>query len=343
MQTNTSDNKPILGILLGDAAGVGPEIVAKVAAKGVLQAYCRPIIIGDLRVLKMGMKVQGVDFPLNVIENAEDANWEKGIPVLDQKNLDPATIKVGEVSAECGKVTGEFLVKAVNLYKEGKIDGFCFAPLNKASLKMGGFHFESEHMLFAHEFNWTEPFGEVNVLGDLWTSRVTSHIPITEIGNKLSKENIIRAIKLVSKTLKRAGIENPRLGIAALNPHAGENGLCGTEEIDIIKPAMEEAKGLGIDVVGPFPADILFIKAFNGEFNAAVTMYHDQGQIAMKLKGFEQGITVAAGLPAPIVTCGHGSAFDIAGKGIAKTESFENAVKMAARIAECDKKAKLAK
>jgi 4-hydroxythreonine-4-phosphate dehydrogenase len=342
MQTIISENKPVLGILLGDAAGVGPEIVAKVAAKGVLQSFCKPIIIGDVRVLRMGMKIAGVDFPISVIEKVEDAQWAEAIPVLDQKDLDPQTIKIGEVSPLCGKVSGDMLVTAVNLYKEGKIDGFCFAPLNKASLKTGGFHFESEHMLFAHHFNWTEPFGEVNVLGDLWTSRVTSHIPIKEISNKLSTEKIMSAIKLVSKTLERAGINNPRIGIAALNPHGGEHGMCGTEEIDVINPAIEEAKALGFNVIGPYPGDILFIKAFNGEFDAAVTMFHDQGQIAMKIKGFDQGITVAAGLPAPIVTCAHGSAFDIAGKGIASTASFENAVKMAARIAECDKKAKLA-
>lgn len=332
--------KPILGILLGDATGVGPEIVAKVAAKGILNEYCYPIIIGDARVLEMGMRIAKVDFPYTVIENVDQVKWGSAIPVLDQKNLNPDEIKLGEMNPYCGKVSGEMLITAVNLYKEGKIDGFTFAPLNKAALKMGGHSFESEHMLFAHHFNWTEPFGEMNVLGDLWTSRVTSHIPIKEVSNKLTTESILRAIKLADKTLKRANIENPEIAVAALNPHAGENGLCGREEIDVIAPAMEEAKKLGIKVKGPYPADILFLKAFNGECNAAVTMYHDQGQIAMKLKAFEQGITVAAGFPAPIVTASHGTAYDIVGKGIAKTSAFENAVKMTARIAKCDKKAR---
>jgi 4-hydroxythreonine-4-phosphate dehydrogenase len=339
MNTTVCGDKPILGILLGDAAGVGPEITAKVAANGTLEENCRPIILGDLRVLKRGMDFAGVDFPYTVIEKVEDADWSKGIPVLDQKNLNPEEIKVGELNTQCGKVSGDMLITAVNLYKEGKIDGFCFTPLNKAAMKMGGHHFESEHMLFAHHFNWTEPFGEVNVLDGLWTSRVTSHIPIKEISDKLSVESIMRATRLIDKTLKRAGIESARIGIAALNPHGGENGLCGREEIDVIIPAIEEAKKAGITIIGPYPADILFIKAFNGEFDAAVTMYHDQGQIAMKLKGFEFGITIAAGFPAPIVTCAHGTAYDIAGKGIVKTGAFENAVKMAARIAKCDKAA----
>lgn len=331
-------SKPVLGILLGDAAGVGPELVAKVAANGTLQEHCNPIIIGDERVLKMGMDFAGVDFTYEVVNNVEDIYWDNNIVVLDQKNLDPNGINIGEVNVECGKVAGEMLLTAIQLFKDGKIDGFSFAPLNKAGLKMAGYNFESEHHLFAHHFNWTEPFGEVNVLDDLWTSRVTSHIPIKEVSDNLTVNSIMRAIKLADKTLKRAGIENARLGIGALNPHCGENGMCGREEIDVIMPAMEEAKKLGINVQGPYPPDILFIKAFNGEFNAAVTMYHDQGQIAMKLKGFEFGITIAAGLPAPIVTCAHGTAYDIAGKGIVKTSAFENAIKMTSRIALCDKK-----
>jgi len=338
--TKKNEDKPVLGIILGDATGVGPEIVAKVAANGVLNTYCRPVIIGDLRVLRMGMEIADVSFPYAVIEDVSEADFSKGLQVLDQKNLDPKEIQIGKLNSYCGKVSGDMLIKAVNLYKEGKIDGFCFAPLNKAAMKMGGHKFESEQMLFAHHFNWTEPFGEVNVFDDLWSSRVTSHIPIKDVSNKLNSEAITRSIRLLYNTMTRAGEKDIRIAVAALNPHGGENGLCGTEEIDIIKPALEESKRQGIKVLGPYPADILFIKAFNGEFNAAVTMYHDQGQIAMKLKAFEHGITIAAGLPAPIATCSHGTAYDIAGRGIAKTTAFENAVKMTSRIAQNDKKAK---
>ena len=330
-------DKPILGILLGDAAGVGSEIIAKLAAKGSLNEYCYPVIIGDLRVLRLGMKIAGVNFEHYVIDDITSADWNKGIPVLDQRNLNPEEINLGELNVKCGKVSGDMLVTAVNLYKEGKLDGFCFAPLNKASLKKAGFNYESEHYLFAKLFNQTEPFGEINVLDELWTSRVTSHIPIKEISNNLSVESILKSMRLLDKTLKRTGVENARIAVAALNPHAGENGLCGREELEIILPAMEEAKKFGINAVGPYPPDILFIKAFQGEFNAVVTMYHDQGQIAMKLKGFEKGITISGGFPAAIVTASHGTAYDIVGKGIAKTAAFENAVKMAARIALSDR------
>lgn len=341
MHTKESGDKPVLGVIIGDATGIGPEIVAKVAAKGVFKTCCYPVIIGDLRVLRMGMKIANVDFPYTVIESVDEADWSKGIPVLDMKNLDPSEIKIGEINPYCGQSSAEMLILAVELYKKNMIDGFCFAPLNKGAMKMAGYKFESEHMLFAHCFNWTEPFGEVNVLGNLWVSRVTSHIPIKDISSKLTVDSITRAIKLLHQTMKRAGMENARVAVSALNPHAGENGLCGTEEIDTIIPAIKEAKLNGINVSGPYSADILFIKAFNGDFDGVVTMYHDQGQIAMKLKDFEHGITISAGFPAPIVTCSHGTAYDIAGKGIAKTSAFENAVKMAAKIALCDKKVKV--
>lgn len=338
MCTNKNEDKPILGIILGDATGVGPEIVAKVVANGVLDTYCHPVIIGDARVLDMGMKIANVSFSYTVIEDVSEADFGEGLQVLDLKNLDPKEIKIGQLNSYCGKVSGDMLIKAVNLYKEGKIDGFCFAPLNKAAMKMGGHKFESEQMLFAHYFNQTEPFGEVNVFDTLWSSRVTSHIPIKEISNKLTAEGITRSIRLLYRTMTRAGEPDIKIAVAALNPHAGENGLCGKEEIDVIKPALEESKKQGIPVLGPYSADILFIKAFKGEFNAAVTMYHDQGQIAMKLKAFDHGITIAAGFPAPIVTCSHGTAYDIAGKGIARTTAFEYAVRMASRIAQNDKK-----
>ena len=328
-----TQGKPVLGIVMGDAAGVGPELIAKILADGFLEQECRPVVLGDKRVLEMGMRICNASFPVNVIASIKDADFSKGVQILDAGDLDPATIKCGEVSIASGKAAGDAIVKGIEMYKRGEIEGLVFAPFNKTALKKAGFDFESEHYLFAHYFGTTTPFGEVNVLGDLMTSRVTSHIPIKDVSSKLTKENILRAINLLNSTLIKAGVAKPRLGIAALNPHAGENGTCGREEIDVISPAIEEARRNGIDAIGPFSADILFIKAFNGEFNAAVTMYHDQGQIALKLKGFDYGITVAGGIPAPIATPAHGTAYDIAGKNIAKTEAIKNAVRMVAKMA----------
>ena len=327
------ERKPILGILLGDGAGVGPEIIAKLAAANFFEEYCHPVFIGDIRIFNRALNAVGANVEIRTINDPTEAIWDGKCNIVNRNNLSCEEAPIGELTVACGKANLDMLTYAVELYKAKKIEGFCFGPLNKAGMKEAGCKFESEHHLLAHEFNHTAPFGEINVCGELWTTRTTSHIPIKDVSAALSVNSIMRAITLANVSLKNSGIERPRLAIAALNPHCGENGLCGREEIDVIKPAIEEARKQGIDASGPYPSDITFIKAFTGEFDGVVTMYHDQGQIALKLKGFEQGITIAGGLPAPIVTCAHGTAYDIAGKGIVKTSAFENAVKMAARMA----------
>jgi 4-hydroxythreonine-4-phosphate dehydrogenase len=327
------NEKPILGILLGDAAGVGPEIIAKLAVANFFPEYCNPVVIGDVRILERAFSYIGASTDLQIVGNVDEIDWSKGLPVLDQKNVDPDLVPVGHLNQIAGKACLDMLKKAIDLYKNKKIEGFCFTPLNKAGMKEAGCKFEIEHHYMADLFQFTEPFGEINVVGNLWTTRTTSHIPISEVSKNLTKQSILRAVTLANTSLKTSGIKNPRLALAALNPHCGESGLCGREEIDVIGPAIKEAQAMGIDATGPYPSDITFIKAFRGDFDGVVTMYHDQGQIALKLKGFDEGITIAGGLPAPIVTCAHGTAYDIAGKGIVKTQAFENAVKMASKMA----------
>ena len=327
--------KPIIGILLGDAAGIGPELVAKLAASGFLGDRCRPLIIGDRRVFELGLKIAGAKVDFRAVSSAAEASWDRGIPILDRGDLDPSVdFRMGEVSERCGAASLAMLETAVALFKKGEIAGFVFAPLNKSAMKLAGLDYESEHYFMAELFGHTGPFGEINVVGNLWTTRTTSHIPIKEVSSNLSESSIGRAIRLADGALRSSGIARPRIALAALNPHAGENGHCGREEIDVIGPAIEKARAEGIDAKGPYPSDILFLKAFGGEFDGVVTMYHDQGQIALKLKGFDEGITIAGGLPAPIATCGHGTAYDIAGKGLAKTGAFENAITMTSRMAE---------
>lgn len=328
------EQKPIIGVLLGDATGVGPELVARLAARSFFDEYCRPVIIGDARVFEQGMAIAGKRVPYDSVSDTAQARWEGSIPLLDRKNLDPASdYQIGKISVKSGASVLDMIETAALLFKKGSIHGFCFAPFNKEAMKKAGCAFESEHHLLADIFGHKGPFGEINVLDKLWTTRTTSHIPIKDVSANLSVNSIMRAIRLADSSLRSAGLEKPRLGIAALNPHAGENGLCGREEIDVIGPTLEQAHSEGIDVSGPYPSDILFIKAFRGEFDGVVTMYHDQGQIALKLKGFDEGVTIAGGLPAPIATCAHGTAYDIAGRGIAKTSAFENAVKITCRMA----------
>lgn len=327
------NNKPVLGVLLGDACGVGPELVASMCAKDKLYPLCNPILIGDARILAEAEKVAKSDLNIRIIEKVEDAEFAPGVyNLLDQKNLAACDVEVGQVSAVAGKAAGDMLMTALDLSKEGKLEGFVFAPLNKTSMKAGGYELESENKLFGEYFD-VDSTCEVNILDDLWTSRVTSHVPIKDVHDALTVESVLTGIHLLNDNLKLAGIEKPRLGIAALNPHGGEGGTCGREEIEVIMPAMEKATEEGLIVKGPYPGDILFIKAFNGEFDGVVTMYHDQGQIALKLKGFQYGVTAHVNLPVAIATGAHGSAFDIAGKGIATSDAMENAVKVAADMA----------
>lgn len=328
--------KPVLAILMGDAAGVAPELVAKLLARRYFQEHCRPVLIGDRRVLEMGFAQAKQASPYYCVESLDAIDWNEreSVALLDSRDLDPDGIRLCEVNAACGASCISMVRKAVELFQQNRIHGVCYAPFNKAAMHLAGSPADSELELMAQLLQYRGPIGEINMLDHVWTTRVTSHIPISEICVQLSTEKILDSIALAQKTLTMAGIEHPRIAVSALNPHAGEGGLFGSQEKDLIAPAVASAKACGWDVFGPFPADTVFCRAFRGEFDAVVTMYHDQGQIAMKMRGFERGITICGGLDMPATTCGHGTAFDIAGQGIAGTTSFENAVAMASRMAQ---------
>ena len=319
------NSKPTIGILLGDSSGIGPEQVAKALASGFLQEICKPVIIGDVRILKNALKLINAE--------AKYSEIEKSVQIIDQKNQEPEKVEIGKITAYCGKAASDMMKFACELCKSGEIKGFVYAPLNKAAMKDGGMKFEDEQHFMADIFEIKDTFGEINALGNLMTSRVTSHIPLSQVSENLTIERVLRAIELSYKTVKSTGIDNPCVSVAALNPHAGENGLCGREEIDVLAPAIELAQKRGMNVTGPYPADTLFIRAFNGDFDSVVTMFHDQGQIAIKVKGFENGVTISGGLPYPIATPAHGTAYDIVNKGIASVVPFECAVKIVVKMA----------
>jgi 4-hydroxythreonine-4-phosphate dehydrogenase len=327
--------KPILGILLGDAMGIGPEIVAKVCAEGKITAWCRPILLGDARVLKLGMKFANVQFPFSVIEDISQIDWDGPIPLWDLKNFDPTNIIMGQVSAEAGLAMGQQFEYALQLYNKGIINGVSFAPYNKAALEQGGYDI---YKLLARNLKFKWPFGELNVVNNLWVSRVTSHIPLKEVSNRLTVKSILGAIKLLNETMVLAGNDRPRIAVAALNPHAGDEELFGKEETEIILPAIDLAKKEGINAMGPFPADTIFVNAFKGLYDGVTTMYHDQGQIALKLMNFESAVTVVAGISCPTTTPAHGTAFDIAGKGIANANGMSKAIEIATAIIQRTKK-----
>ena len=324
---------PVVGVLLGNSAGVGPELVAKLAVKNFYADYFRPVIIGDVRMFEHGLKVIGGDVPHYVISDLSECDWTRGYPVLDLKDQDPEKVVYGEANEYCGASDLLQLDTAIDLCKAGKIEGFVFGPFHKGAMKMAGLHDESEHTYLAHAFNLTTPFCEVNMMDDLMTVRTTSHIPISDVSANITEQNLREAIELGEITGESFG-HKPRIAVAALNPHCGEFGLCGREEVDVIKPTIEKVvKETGWNVSGPYSADTLFISALAGDFDVVVTMYHDQGQIALKLVGFQRCITVAGGQPYPIATCAHGTAFDKVGKATATTDSFERAVKAVSRMA----------
>jgi 4-hydroxythreonine-4-phosphate dehydrogenase len=325
---------PVLGLMLGDCTGIGPEQCARVLADRRLADAARLVVVGDSRVLAQGARDAGVTFEWRTYAANEPFDWTADeVPIVDLGNLDPATIPRGAVSAESGRISGETLAFMIEMANMGMIDGICFAPLNKAALHAGGWKFNDEHQMFAHLTKHQGFFGEFNVLDNKWMSRVTSHVSLRQALEQIDPTRIDNALTLAHETMRGAGFAKPRIAVAALNPHGGENGLFGREEIEIIAPAVEKAAARGIACKGPFPADTVFIRGFSDEFDGVLSMYHDQGQIATKLKGFNRGVTVSGGMPVVFTTPAHGTAFDIVGRGVASTGALEQAVRLGARLA----------
>jgi 4-hydroxythreonine-4-phosphate dehydrogenase len=263
------------------------------------------------------MEIAGVDFPVKTIGDLSEAgSLDDGCTLLDLPGIPPSAYTLGEVNREAGALFVKTFKQGLDWCKEGKLDGLLHGPFNKVAMVMAGEPEIDPNAMIAQHLKFDRPFGEINILGDLWTCRVTSHIPFKDVSSRLTVERILNTILFANKSASMAKAK-PRLAVCGLNPHNGELGRCGTEEIEVIAPAVEKARGQGIDVVGPFAADTLFNRAFKGEFDLVVTMYHDQGQIAIKTKDFHRVVTLTGGLDFPLTTPAHGTAFDIAGKGVA--------------------------
>jgi len=315
--------KPRIGLLLGDRNGIGPEIAAKLLARSESHVNTEAVLIADLAVYRDGQSAAGVEidrelefYPLEATANATDT---------------------GRATAAAGKEVLGALSQAAELAAEGEIDGFVFAPLNKQAMHMAGLGFEDEMQFLKSHLGFEGEVGELNVLEKLWTSRVTSHVAIREVADHITADGIERAIGLLDRSLRASGLAKPRLAVAALNPHAGDGGNFGREEIDVIAPAVVQAAANGASVEGPYPSDTVFVRAKEGVYDGVVTMYHDQGQIAMKLMGFGSGITVLGGLPFPVTTAAHGTAFDIAGEGKADPTALIEAWRTCTRMTQSAK------
>ena len=325
---------PRLGLLLGDPCGIGPELIARLVAEGDLDPGLATIVIGEPRVLARGAEVADVALRLPEISATEEADVHVGGAVLmPGPRIDPADVPIGAVSGLAGAYVLEAFRQALRLAQRGDLDAICFGPCNKQAMHEGGLQFEDELRFFAHELGHDGYVGEINATGDLATTRVTSHVPLSAVADLITEDAVLKATRLAHDTLRAAGNPHPRIAVAGLNPHAGDGGVFGREEIDVIAPAVERARAEQIAAAGPYPADTVFMRARDGEFDAVVTMYHDQGQIAMKLMGFERGITILAGLPVPITTPAHGTAFDIAGTGAARVDALRQAYLTACKMA----------
>jgi len=326
--------KPVVGVLLGDPTGIGPEIVAKLLTHTDLYGLARTVIIGDHRVFGMGQQVAGTSFSFPVIPSVKGLPLDPKQPVfLDYPTIAPKDVTYKQVNAKAGQAVYETLEFAVKLAKAGEIDGLVFAPLHKGALGLGGFPYSSEMEMFKDRFNRPGVHGEINILDDIWTTRVTSHVPIKDISPLITRQRVYETICLLHNELKFFEIQNPRLVVSALNPHAGEGGKCGTEEIDVITPAIEQARKDGMEIDGPFPADTIFLRVQREGYRGVVSMYHDQGQIATKLLGFDKGVTLQGGMPIPITTPAHGTAYGKAGEGRANPEAMIRAFKINCRLA----------
>jgi len=331
----SGEGRPTLAFMMGDPTGIGPELVVKAWRDPAVRGACRPVVVGDARAMARALALVRAPLELATVTGVGQCGFAPdALEVLDVPNADPDVIPLGRVDVRAGKATLETLEVAVDLARAGEVDGVVYAPLNKQALHEAGSPYEDELHLVAAWCGAPEgTFGEVNVVDQLWCGRVTSHVGLARVAEQLTVPRILAAVRLLDRVLRQAGLAAPRIGVAALNPHGGEGGLFGPEEDAVIRPAVEAARAAGVEAHGPFPADTIFVRARRGDLDAVVSMYHDQGQIALKLLGFERGVTVGGGLPVVLTTPAHGTAHDIAGRGVADPGAFRRAVEVASRLA----------
>lgn len=327
-------NKPVIGLVQGDPAGIGPELMVKLLSDTTVTNRADIIIIGDPSVIERGEKIVGTSIKRTHLGSLHSQTIDNEIIHLDLMVEGLQEVPVGQVSAAGGKSSLLGLEKAFDLSKQGLINGICFMPFNKQSMHLGGNRFMDEIGFAREYFGIDTAASEFNIANGMWNGRVTSHVPMKDVPGLLSEERICQSIELADSTLKLAGYERPRIVVAAYNPHAGDGGVMGREEIDFIRPAVKRMQQRQIHVSGPLPADTLWLKVRDGEYDVVVTMYHDQGQIAIKLLGFDQGVSMLAGLPVPVTTPAHGTAFDISGKNVANLDPARNAFMMCCDMAD---------
>jgi len=336
--------KPIIGITMGDPAGIGPEIAAKTLLKKDIYNTCRPIIIGDAKTMKLAVRLLNIDLAVRSLSNITHAQFEHGtIDVFDLQNVDLNQLEPGKISAMAGNAAFEAVKKVIELALANKIDATVTGPINKESIHLAGHHFPGHTEIYAH-FTHTQDFAMLLVSDNLRVIHVSTHVSVRQACDLVKKERILKVIELLNRACQQFGIESPRIGVAGLNPHASDGGLFGDEEAQEIIPAISAARAQGLLVEGPLPPDILFPKAKGSCYDGCVAMYHDQGHIPFKYDGFLwnralgqmetiKGVNITLGIPIIRVSVDHGTAFEIAGKGIANPDSLILAIQYANRMA----------
>ncbi len=328
---------PKIVITMGDSAGIGPEVIVKALSLPEIYKICQPIVIGDAEVFQSvlefsrGASLKG-ELRLNSITDIGNARFDYGVvDVLDLDNINMDRLKLGKVDPMCGKAAFEYIKKGVEIVQNGGAKGIVTAPLCKKSMEEAGFSYPGHTELLA-ELTGTRDFAMMLVGGNLRAVLVTRHLPLKEVASSLSKQKVLLAIRLGVEAMKAFGIDSPRVAVCALNPHVGEWGVLGKEEIETIIPAIEEARKEEIAISGPLPSDKVFYDTAGGRYDLAVAMYHDQAQIPVKLLSFTKSVNVTLGLPFVRTSPCHGTGFDIAGQNRANPQSFVEAIKLAVKL-----------
>ena len=334
---------PLLGITMGDPAGIGPEIIAKAICDPKVHAICRPLVIGDAQVMEQGIMIAKIDLKINRICSPQEGLYRPDtMDVLDLKNVEMGKLIHGKVSAMAGRAAYLSIEKAIELALDKKIDGTVTAPINKEALNMAGFTYSGHTEIYA-DLTGTKDYTMMLLENDIRVTHVSTHVSMRDACDRVKKERVLKVIRLSHEVCKTLGISNPRVAVAGLNPHCGESGMFGSEEIEEIIPAIEQARIEGINVLGPIPADTLFSKLKAGMYDIAVAMYHDQGHIPMKVIGFSfsgigttmdslSGVNITLGLPIVRSSVDHGTAFGKAGKGTANADSMIQAIEYGAKL-----------
>ena len=325
--------KPIIAIPMGDPAGIGPEITVKSLTKKEIYDVSKPLIIGDSQVIERAIDIVNADVTINEITSPEDGKYELGtIDVINLNNIDIDKLEYGEVSVQGGQGAFEYIKKSVELALAGQVDALATTPINKESLKAAEVPYIGHTEMLEDLAGSNDPLTMFEVRG-MRIFFLTRHLSLKDAIGQMTKERVSDYLIRCDKALQRLGVENRRFAVAGLNPHSGEGGLFGMEEVEEIKPGIEMAVEAGINAVGPVPADSVFFQALNGKYDAVLSLYHDQGHIAAKMTDFHRTISITNGLPFLRTSVDHGTAFDIAGKNIAESISLEEAIKLAAQYA----------